>query len=41
VKAAAIDRHAPDPVLYIASADPCEADRWGRRRLTVDSLREV
>lgn len=31
--------HRPDLVFYLAGADPYEADRWGRLKLTFEGLR--
>jgi acetoin utilization deacetylase AcuC-like enzyme len=33
-------RHRPDLVFYLAGADPYEADRWGRLKLTIEGLRQ-
>jgi len=34
-----LDGHRPDIVFYLAGADPYEADRLGRLKLTIDGLR--
>jgi acetoin utilization deacetylase AcuC-like enzyme len=36
---AALDRHRPDIVFYLAGADPYAGDRLGRLELTIDGLR--
>jgi len=36
---AALDRHRPDLVFYLAGADPYEGDRLGRLKLTIGGLR--
>ena len=35
-----LDRHRPDIVFYLAGADPYEADRLGKLKLTIDGLAE-
>ncbi len=36
---ALVERHRPDLVFYLAGADPYEADRLGKLKLTVEGLR--
>lgn len=36
---AALNRHQPDFVFYLAGADPFEGDRLGRLKMTIDGLR--
>jgi acetoin utilization deacetylase AcuC-like enzyme len=35
-----LNRHQPDFVFYLAGADPYEADRLGRLKVTIDGLRQ-
>ena len=35
-----LNRHQPDFVFYLAGADPYEADRLGRLKMTINGLRE-
>ena len=35
-----LDRHRPDIVFYLAGADPYQADRLGKLKLTIDGLAE-
>ena len=37
--AAALNRHQPDFVFYLAGADPYEGDRLGRLKMTINGLR--
>ncbi|HEY2904630.1 MAG TPA: histone deacetylase [Vicinamibacterales bacterium] len=37
---AVLDRERPDVVFYLAGADPYEADRLGRLKITIEALRE-